>query len=178
MRASLLLAVALLVPVPAAASCAAGGVPSYQDITYVKVRLYSLVGILHPFFEYEGRIVPPRGSYKAFADGTLDARRAVPYVGKFVAVEPHQTFDAVVAVLAQNHFFEMRLTAPACCLIDGPEDAVTAIRCGVTTTLATATAGGTADLGDAQGKAFLRLEDALQKTVFAAKWIMPTPVPK
>lgn len=177
MRASLLLAIMFLVPVAAAARCAAGGVPSYRDITYVNVRLYSLVGILHPFFEYEGKIVPPRGSRSAFADGSLDARRAVPYVGKFVALQPHQTFDAVVAVLAQNHFFDMRMTAPACCVIDEPEDAVTAIRCGVTTTLGTASAGGTVDLDDAQGKAFIRLEEELRKAIFAEKWIAPTPAP-
>ncbi|HET6276498.1 MAG TPA: hypothetical protein VFE16_11265 [Candidatus Cybelea sp.] len=124
MRAWSLLAMVLLVPVPAAASCSAGGVPSYRDITYVNVRLSSLVGILHPVFAYEGKIAFPHGSRPAFA-----------------------------------------------------EDAVTAIRCGVTTTLGTASAGGTSNLEDAQGKAFLRLEDELRKAIFAEKWIAPTPAP-
>jgi hypothetical protein len=178
MRTTLLVAIAFLLPAPAVANCAAGATPSYQDITYVNVRLYSLVGATHPRFEFKGRDLPPQGSFKGFAQSSLNARRAVPFAGSFVAVNPHQAFGAVVTVLEQNHFFDMRMTAPTCCIIDGPEDVVTAIRCGVTTTLSTASEGGTADLEDAQGRAFLQLENDLRATIFAQKWATPAPTPK
>jgi len=92
-------------------------------------------------------------------------------------MNPKQSFDDVAAVLERSRFFDMRMAAPKCCVIDGPEDSITVIRCNVTTTLATVSEGGLANLEDAQSKVFLRLEDQLRRTIFAEKWATPTPGP-
>ncbi len=168
----LLAAILFLSPAPAIANCTAGATPSYHDITYIRVRQYSLVGILHPRYEFEAVSAPPAGSRPARVTASLSARRAVPYFGNFVATNPKQGFDDVAAVLERSRFFDMRMTVPKCCVIDGPEDSITVIRCNVTTTLATASEGGSANLDDAQGKAFLRLEDQLRQTIFAEKWVI------
>ncbi len=173
----LLAAILFLVPAPATANCLAGGTPSYQDITYIRVTQYSLVGILHPRYEFEAIGVPPAGSRPARVTASLSARRAVPFFGNYVAMNPKQGFDDVAAVLERNRFLDMRMTAAKCCVIDGPEDSITVIRCNVTTTLAAVSQGGAANLEDAQGKAFLRLEDQLRQTIFAEKWVTPTPGP-
>jgi len=155
----LLAAILFVSPAPAIATCIAGGTPSYQDITYIRVRQYSLVGILHPRYEFEAISVSAAGSQPARATASLSAHRAVPYFGNFVAMNPKQSFDDVAAVLERSRFFDMRMAAPKCCVIDGPEDSITVIRCNVTTTLATVSEGGLANLEDAQSKVFLRLED-------------------
>ena len=155
----------------------AGGTSSYQDITYIRVRQYSLVGILHPRYEFEAIGVPAAGSRPARVTASLSAHRAVPYFGNFVAMNSKQGFDDVAAVLERSRFFDMRMTAAKCCVIDGPEDSITVIRCNVTTTLATASEGGSANLDDAQGKAFLQLEDRLRQTIFTKKWATSTPSP-
>ncbi len=173
MRASLFAAAALLIPAPVVASCLPGGVPSYGDVSYVYVRQYSLTGIRYPSFEFEATAA----RRKAAPTVSLVARRAVPFIGSFVAVDPERTLGDIVAVLERGKYFDMHLTAPFCCYLDGPEDVVTVVRCGVKTSLATITEGGEANLDDAQGKAFFRLEDTLRKAIFAEKWTEPTPAP-
>jgi hypothetical protein len=160
------------------ADCAAGAAPSYGDITYVAVGQSSLTGMSHPWFAFEGTRRPRFGSHKESADVSLTARRAVPFLGNFVAEEPQQAFSAIVAVLERRRFFDMRMTAPYCCYIDGPEDGVTVVRCGVTTTLGTIGKGGEVRLDDARGEAFFGLEDELRKVIFAQKWTVPTPPPE
>jgi hypothetical protein len=177
MLARLLVAIAALLPVPVMAECAPGGIPSYRDITYVYVRQYSLVGIRHPYFEFEATAIPQRPGFKGRTEASLNAKRAVPYRGSFVAVDPQRAFDHALAVLEQKHFYDMHLT-PGCCYIDGPEDVVTVVRCGVKTSLATISEGGQLRLDDAAGKAFFQLEDELLKTIFLEKWTMPTPAPR
>jgi hypothetical protein len=164
-------------PVPVMANCAPGGNPSYQDITYIQVKQFSLVGVSHPSYDFQATSFAPTGLQPARVDASLSARRAVPFFGNFVAVNPKQSFDDVAAVLEQSHFFDMRMTVPKCCVIDGPEDSITVIRCNVTTTLATVSKGGSANLEDAQGTKFLHVEDHLRKTIFAQKWERPTPGP-
>ena len=177
MLARLLAVIAVLLPAPVMANCGSGGALTYSDVTYVDVRQYSLVGVLHPYFEFEATAIPQTASFKGRVAASLNARRAVPYFGSFVAADPQHAFDDVVGVLERNHFFEMGLTAPYCCYLDGPEDAVTVVRCGVKTTLATVSEGGEVRLDDAAAKAFFRLEDELRKTIFAEKWTLPTPDP-
>ena len=91
-----------LAPAPALANCMAGGTPSYHDITYIRVRQYSLVGILHPRYEFEAISVPPAGSRSARVTASLSAHRAVPYFGNFVAMNPKQDFDDVAGVLERE----------------------------------------------------------------------------
>lgn len=177
MRARALVLIVILLPAPAMADCSSRGVPSYGDITYVDVRQYSLVGILHPSFEFEGTVLPPTASLGRRSEASLVARRAVPFLGKFVAIDPQRAIAEVVGLLEQNHFFEMRLTAPYCCYLDGPEDVVTVVRCGVRTTLGTISEGGEVRLDDDAAKAFFRLLDGLRKTIFTEKWTVPTPTP-
>jgi hypothetical protein len=172
----LLVAFAVLLPVPVMADCSPGGTPSYRDITYVYVRQYSLVGILHPYFEFEATAIPQNSGFKGRTQASLNAKHAVPYRGSFVAVDPQRAFDHAVAVLDQEHFYALHLT-PHCCYLDGPEDVVTVVRCGVKTSLATISEGGQVRLDDAAGKAFLQLEDDLRKAIFLEKWAMPTPAP-
>lgn len=108
---------------------------------------------------------------------TLSAKRAVKLHGDFVAADPQRTFAGVLAVLERNRFFEMRLTPVSPRYLDGPEDAVTVVRCGVTTTLGTVAPGGQVDLDDAQAKAFFSLGNDLRNAIFSEGWTRSTPPP-
>jgi hypothetical protein len=175
--ARLLVATAVLLPVRVMADCAPGGILSYRDITYVYVRQYHLVGIPAPYFEFEATAIPQNSGFEGRTQASLNAKRPVPYRGNAVAADPQRVFDDAVTVLERNHFYAMRLT-PHCCYIDGPEDVVTVVRCGVKTSLTTISEGGQVRLDDAAGKAFLQLEDDLRKAIFLEKWTMPTPAPQ
>ncbi len=111
---------------------------------------------------------------------TLNATRAVKRIGNFVAVDAQRGFRDVVATLERDRFFELRLRpAPQNIgYIDGPEDAITVVRCGVTTTLGTIASGGQVQLDDVQGNAFRSLEGDLRVTIFSEAWVTPTPAPK
>lgn len=97
--------------------------------------------------------------------------------GDFVAADPQRTFADVLAVLERDHFFEMRLSPTASPYIDGPEDVVTVVRCGVTTSLGTIALGPEVDLNDAQGKAFFSLGDDLRNAIFSQAWTRATAPP-
>lgn len=97
--------------------------------------------------------------------------------GDFVAADPQRTFADVLAVLERNHFFEMRLSPTATPYIDGPEDVVTVVRCGVTTSLGTIAKGPQVGLHDAQGQAFFSLGNDLRNTIFSENWTPATPPP-
>lgn len=88
-----------------------------------------------------------------------------------------RTFGDVVAVLQQHHFFDVRLNPAKGLYIDGPEDQVTVVRCGLTTMLGTIPRGGEVELGDDQSKAFFKLEDGLRSAIFSENWIVPSPAP-
>jgi hypothetical protein len=111
---------------------------------------------------------------------TLNATRAVKLIGNFVAVDAQRGFRDVVATLERDRFFELRLrpAPPNIGYIDGPEDAITVVRCGVTTTLGTIASGGQVQLDDVQGNAFRSLEGDLRATIFSEAWVTPTPAPK
>ncbi len=172
---ALALAVCFL-PAPAAAACGYAAPPSYQDITYVSVSQYSLVGQLHPRFQYEALLTPRSPDPGRRAVASLKATRGVKYTGTFVAVDAQHGLREVVATLERDHFFDLRLTpAPATTFyMDGPEDRITVLRCGVTTTLGTVASGGQVELNDAQGRAFTGLEDDLRNTIFSEKWVLAT----
>lgn len=171
-----LLALALgMVPLPVAASCNAGAPLAYGDIGYVAVTQASLTQSLHPWFNFEAVVYPAHGSVETHGYGWLSAKRAVKLTGDFVAADPLRTFAAVMAVLEADNFLAMRLTPTAEGYIDGPEDAVTVVGCGVTWTLGTAGGRGFVRLDDAQGRAFFKLEDDLRNTIFSAKWVRPGP---
>jgi hypothetical protein len=97
--------------------------------------------------------------------------------GDFVAADPQRTFDDVLAALERNHFFEMRLSPTTEPYIDGLEDVVTVVRCGVTTSLGTIAQGPEVGLHDAQGKAFFSLGDELRNTIFSENWTRTTAPP-
>jgi hypothetical protein len=161
---------------PALASCDAGGLLSYGDVTYVKVVQDSLVGQQHPSYTYEGAYYR-FGQNGPHANVSLDARRATKIRGTFVAVKPMAAFTAIVAVLRGDDFFKMRLRPTKALYLDGPEDSVTVSACGMTTTLSTNPdlGGDEMDLNDAQAEAFFRLEADLRSAIFAQQWEAPPP---
>ena len=162
---------AAAVPHLANASCDSGASPSYDDVGYVRISIYSLVGQFHPWFTYEGSSTFFQGSDRSSA--TLIAKRATKFSGQWEAVDPKLNFRNVVGVLKRDNFFEMRLHQSANYYLDGPEDEIIAGRCGVETIVTTLPPGGHADLDDSQGKALFRLERDLQDTVFAQQWRIP-----
>jgi hypothetical protein len=168
-RACLLALILWLAPISAPASCGAGAPPAYEDIRYVDVSQSSLTGLLHPWFEYEALLVPAHGSVQARANASLSAKRAVKLVGHFEAATPLRTFADVVGVLKADNFFAVQLTPTTEGYIDGPEDSVTVVRCGITWGLGTIGSGGFVMLNDTQGRAFFKLEDDLRNAIFSAQ---------
>jgi hypothetical protein len=165
-------------PAGALASCYPGSLPSYDEIQYVSVQQFALTGVRHPSFVFEAKYVPARENLPAHAFASLDAKRAVPFTGKFSAVDPVTTFENVVGVLRAASFFGMRMNPAAHLYIDGPEDSVTVVACGITWSLGTASEGGEVELQDAQGRAFFELEDDLRSAIFSGNWTLATPSPK
>jgi len=161
----------------ASASCDSGAPPSYDDVSYIRIAIYSLVGQLHPWFTYEGSFERSLGALgdpnRDHADVTLVARRATKFSGQFEADDPISSFRGLVDVLSRDDFFNMRLHRASGYYLDGPEDEILVARCGVETILTTLPYGSAADLDDNQGRALFRLERDLQDAVFAQKWRTP-----
>lgn len=152
--------------------------PSYQDIRYAKIVQYSLTGTGWPRYAYEAVTYPQIGAVAGRTVVTLSAKRAVKLHGGFVAADPQRSFSDVLAVLERDRFFEMRLSPTKVRYIDAPEDVVTVVRCGVTTSLGTIAQGGAeVGLDDAQGKAFFSLENDLRNAIFSENWMRPSPSP-
>lgn len=164
----------LLEPLPANGACTSGSPPSYEDVTYVKVAQYSLVGQQWPSYTYEGAYYR-FGQHGPHASVTLEARRAAKIRGTYVAVDPMRSFAAIVAVLEKDDFFTLRLQPTKSLYIDGPEDAITVSRCGVTETLGTAAGSDEMDLQDAQAKVFFAVESDLRGAIFSQQWEAPRP---
>ncbi|MBV8373116.1 MAG: hypothetical protein JOY69_07625 [Candidatus Eremiobacteraeota bacterium] len=177
MPARVLFALLYVLPIPVAATCEPGAAPSYGDITYIKISQFSLTGIRHPSFHYEATVIPSFGVRKGYATATLIADREVKFQGSFVAVDARRTFSDTVAVLERDGYFNLRLNPSSTLYIDGPEDAITAARCGISTTLGTVSMGGEIDLNDAQFQRFLQLEDDLRYVIFSERWVPQTPHP-
>ncbi len=133
----------------------------------MKVAQYSLVGQALPWYTFEA-VYYPAGLK---AQVTLDARRATSIRGTYDAAKPLGAYTAVMGVLKRHDFFEMRLSPATNLYLDGPEDQISVVRCGVTTTLGTVTAGmQEIDLDDARAKAFFALEKDLRGVIFAQQW--------
>lgn len=143
----------------------------------MKIAQGSLTGADWPRYSYEAVTYPQRGAYAGRTDVTLSAKRAVKLHGDFVAADPQRSFAGVLAVLERDRFFEMRLSPTKVMYIDGPEDVVTVVRCGVTMTLGTIPLGGEVALNDAQAKAFFSLESDLRNAIFSEEWTRATPPP-
>ncbi len=158
-------------PLTARASCDTGAPPAYRDITYVKVEQFSLVGQQHPWYTYTAAYFTAGRR----ADVSLDAHRAVGITGSFVSTSPLDSFKNVVHVLKTARFFAMRLHPTSRLYLDGPEDSITATRCGVSTVLTTAPPSEEPNLDDAQGKAFFALLKDLRTAIFSRKWTAPPP---
>ena len=164
-------AIALICPLGARASCDTGAPPAYEDITYVKVAQFALVGQQHPRYIVEAAYFDVARHF----DVSMDARQAVGITGSFVAVAPLDAFQNIVRVLKQSNFFAMRLHPTTALHLDGPEDSVTVTRCGVSTTLATTAPAAELNLEDAQGESLFVLLADLRAAIFAQKWTTPPP---
>lgn len=158
-------------PLEARASCDTGAPPVYEDVTYIKVSQFALVGQQHPWYTYEA-VYYSAGRH---ANVSLGAHRAVGMMGSFVSTAPLDSFRNIVQVLKRDGFFAMRLQPAAALYLDGPEDSVTVTRCGVTTTLSSVTSSQELRLDDAQGKAFFALLADLRSTILRQKWKTPSP---
>jgi len=166
--------VAVTMPHVANASCDNGAPPSYDDVNYVRVAIYSLVGQLHPWFTYEGWSTHVGDSDHSTA--TLVAHRATRFRGQWEAVDSKSSFQNVIDILKRNSFFEMRLHQSNASHLDGPEDEILVGHCGVETMLTTLPSGGNPDLNDNQGQALFHLERDLQDSIFAQQWRLPQEV--
>jgi hypothetical protein len=172
MRASIALALLVFAPATAYAACGSTAALTYDDVTYVRFTQFALVGQTHPWFTYEStfyRDTPTRGTY---ASATVDAKRATKFIGVYAAVDALATSEAILHVLQHHAFFQLRLSTTNKLYLDGPEDSITVVRCGVTTTLSTTPYGSEIDLSDANAKAFFDLESDLRDSIFVQKWVM------
>lgn len=153
----------------ARASCDTGAPPKYRDITYVKVAQAALVGMQHPWYTYEAAYygIAHRASV------SLDAHRGIRLAGSFVSASPLASFESIVQVLKKDRFFALRLHPARALYIDGPEDSVTVVRCGVTTTLSSVPLSEEVNLGDAQAKTFGALLDDLRAAILKQNWETP-----
>jgi hypothetical protein len=142
----------------------------------VKIIQFSLTGPDRPRYTYEAEFFP-RGVHPARIEANLSAKQAVKLRGDFVAADPQRSLAGVQDVLERDRFFEMRLSPTDTRYLDGPEDVVTVVRCGVTTTLSTIPQGGEVGLDDVQAKAFFSLENDLRNVIFSQTWMPPMPSP-
>lgn len=165
-----------LLPVTVFGTCVGGAVPSYDDIRYVDVRQFSLSRD-RPWYEYQATFFPSDARGNARAIVTLTGKQGVALVGNYVAVEPIATFDQTIAALKAASFFDMRLSPARVLYIDGPEDGVSVVACGIGWTLGTANRGYEIDLNDSNARRFFTLLDDLRKTIFSAPWTKPLPPP-
>lgn len=166
-----------LLPGIALGSCVGGAAPSYDDIRYVDVRQFSLVSGEHPWYEYQATFFPPDAQGKVRAIVTLASKQGVALVGNYVAVEPIATFERTIAALKAASFFDMRLSPARLLYVDGPEDGVSVVACGIGWTLGTINRGYEIELNDSNARRFFILLDALRKTIFSAPWTKPSPAP-
>lgn len=167
-----------MIPAGVSASCAPNAPPSYDDITYVKITQYALVGQAYPWYTYESILYRPARPSQERADVSLVARHATKFAGTFVAVDPIRVFSNIVGVLKRDRFFDMRLNPAKVLYLDGPEDEITVALCGIDWTLGTTPRGAEVDLSDAQGQAFFALESDLRDSIFAnGQWTTHPPPP-
>jgi hypothetical protein len=155
----------VLVPIRVAASFDLG-LPTYDDITYIKVTQFSLVA--SHWYTYESY-------YQTSTDGlrvsvSLESRDAPLPKGQYVAVHPTDAFRSVADILKASQFFDMHLALTKTPYIDGPEDEITVERCGVTTTLGTISRTERLDFNAPPAKQFFALEARLRDTSFAQTW--------
>jgi hypothetical protein len=163
----------------AAASCLPGATPSYDDIRYVAVQQYSLTA-QRPRYAYEARYTPSGSGTPPYAFATLKATRNVPITGDFVAAKPAAVYASSIAILRSAQFFDIRLSTPAAGqsrYIDGPEDTVTVVACGIRWALGTANTGDSIDIGNAQARQFFKLENDLRAAIFSSQWVRQTRTP-
>lgn len=142
-------------PLATRASCDTGAAPAYEDVTYIKISQYSLLGQQHPWYKYEAGYC----SVGRYTNASLDAHRAVGMIGSFVSAAPLDSFKSTLHVLERHRFFNMRLQPVAALYVDGPEDSVTSSQ--------------ELRLNNAQGRAFFALLDDLRVTILMQKWETP-----
>jgi hypothetical protein len=156
----------------ALAECGHGHSPSYSDVESIYVERLQAGG---PNFK---AIVTRPG------DVLFIGRKSVPNVGMYDGVDGSALFDELLAIIEKRDFYSMQLNqyAPAKPLpegimritVDGPDDHVAVLRCGVVTKIETY--GGSDsiflanDLDDTQTKSFVDFVEALQAPILAWPW--------
>jgi hypothetical protein len=167
----------------AIAGCAPGETPTYDDIRSIYVDRHALVPASHPQFTAHFVMSVSRNretgvvTDDAFT-GRLDSRN-VPLKGSFIESDPH-TFSILRATLKKHDFYALRLTpATKVILLDGPEDTITVIRCGVATSIGYFSAGEFVDPQNGQLEALRALLDDLQNAIVTFPWtpVPPSPTP-
>lgn len=159
----------LSMPLHASASCAAGAKPSYDDVTYLKIVQYSLVGGRPAYTFSARRYVYARGgpaTYASLLNGRTNASAAA-----MRAADPNGAFAAVVHVLQRHDFFDMHLQPTQDRYLDGPEDTIAVGRCGVETALSTIAQSDELDMSGPQAQALFALEDDLRAAIMAQTWV-------
>ncbi|MDQ6933664.1 MAG: hypothetical protein M3160_10910, partial [Candidatus Eremiobacteraeota bacterium] len=148
-----------------------------EDVTYIKITQYALVGLAHPSFTFEAVLYKNIPAVGTHANAFLDARAATKFRGKYKAVEPLKTFYDVLSVLKRDRFFDARMHPATALYLDGPEDEITVASCGVATTIGTVGNGTEVNLDDAQAHAFFDLESDLRTRIFSIQWAEQKPTP-
>jgi hypothetical protein len=168
----------------ALAKCAPGLNPSYSDVESIYVERLQTGGP-----NYKLLVTRP-------GEVLFIGRRLVPNVGTYDGDDGSALFDKLVAIIEMREFYSMQLQPYASAtplpkgiiartIVDGPDDHVAVLRCGVVTKIETYGESDSVflanDPDNPQTKSFVDLVDALQAPILAWPWrkehreLRPTP---
>ncbi|MGC8485836.1 MAG: hypothetical protein ACP5O6_09415 [Candidatus Baltobacteraceae bacterium] len=146
------------------ANCAIGGARRYRDISGISVRRTGLTDIGDPKYRFS----VDKNGFVAF-----DGAEKTPIVGNYDGRDGRQLLLRLVAILRNRSFFEMSLRTSRKIYIDGPEDSISVLRCGVVTTISTVGSRSVAFEAALHGermRRFFALLRALEAPIFAWPW--------
>jgi hypothetical protein len=169
-----LIGLTLTSPMPALATCAPGGMPTYKDVEAIAVRRCGTVGFIYEFATTNDGFLFFRGQFNT------------PVTGQYTGHDGQALFANLVHILEAGDFFSIRLKDSPTFYIDGPCEKIEVMRCGVLTIV-----GGLgftnipfeADVKDAQTRRLVSLISTMQGRIFAWSWssehqeVTPTPSP-
>jgi hypothetical protein len=168
MRFALIVAALVLLPICARAGCGPGETPTYQDIQFVEVKRYALVGSQHPRFTatFDQRYSGPAKRDLVYA--MLYSGSKMPIAGTFV-LDNAATLAPLQRVLEKDRFYQLKLTPTSTHMyLDGPEDSIKVTRCGVATVFGYGVHSFVER--DAQWDRLTQLLDDLQSAIYAMAW--------
>jgi hypothetical protein len=158
----------------ALAECGSGHTPSYSDVESIYVERLQAGGP-----NYKLLVTRP-------GEVLFIGRRHVPDFGTYSGDDGSALFKKLAAIIVKRDFYSMQLQPHAAASplpkgiiarfwVDGPDDHVAVLRCGVLTTIETYGGSDSVflanDPDDPQVRSFVEFVDALQAPILAWPWL-------